>query len=185
MIKKNLTETEVFDLLRKIILSVTGVDEVIEADTPMGAPSGEYATLRVLQSSNGVAKGGTKEFKLADGRFKYEVRTPTSFECQINFYRGDVIRKAQKLRHCDRLPTVQGLLVINGLGWMTSSEVQNLTTLQFDRSESRAFVSVTLVGEVYINETVDPIEEVTATVADNGNDLETVTVSSSDIFKGD
>lgn len=159
-----MTRLELFQILRPIILSKTGVPECILADPNAPAPSGEYATIEPFSNISEIGIGGNtqEEVDAVDGNpaFKdLEITVKSSQEVQVsvNFYRGNARDYAPKLKQADQFPSVHETMLINGLGWMRTSEVNNLTTLNQAEQEPRAQIYIYLRRMESATETVQAI----------------------------
>ncbi|AUR93275.1 tail-completion protein [Vibrio phage 1.186.O._10N.286.49.E3] len=146
-----MTREELFDILRPIIVSKTGVPECILADPNAPAPSGEYASLEPFSNIVEIGTGGQtqKEIDAVDGDpdFKdLEITIKSSQEVQvsINFYRGGARDFANKVLQLDKHPSTHETMLVNGLGWMRTGSVNNLTALNQGNYEPRAQVDVFL-----------------------------------------
>lgn len=146
-----MTREELFDILRPIIASKTGVPECILADPNKKAPSGEYASIEPFSNIVEIGTGGQtqKEIDAVDGDpdFKdLEITIKSSQEVQvsINFYRGGARDFANKVLQLDKHPSTHEAMLINGLGWMRTGSVNNLTALNQGNYEPRAQVDVFL-----------------------------------------
>ena len=163
----------VYKALRQIVLKLTGVDECLLADQNTPAPSGTYATIRVAESIRPTSQGEVyrsynKESRTITERIKY----PVIYSATVNFYRGDAQRNASQLINCSRLSTIHDILLRNGLGWVDTDPVQNLTALQSNEQEQRAVIVIRLVGTQIISETVNTIEAIPSiTVEDERKDV--------------
>jgi len=181
----NMEKMAVFKALREIVMFVTRVPQCVIADTPIEAPKGAYATIRVMDGVRPTAKGGTLNVANPDGTMTVYQVIPTIFECSVNFYRGEALSYAAALANCSRLPTVHGILYRSELGWVESDPVQNLTAIQMNRSEQRAQVTVRLVGEIILDDSVGTIEHVGMAVTDeNRNELHAAAVDSNETNTG-
>ena len=152
---------EVYKALRQIVLKLTGVDECLLADQNTPAPSGTYATIRVAQSIRPASQGEVIRSYNKESRTVTErIKSPVIYSATVNFYRGDAQRNASRLVNCSRLSTIHEILLRNGLGWVDTDPVQNLTALQSNEQEQRAVITVRLVGTQIISETVNTIEAI-------------------------
>lgn len=158
-----MTRLELFQILRPIVISKTGVPECILADQNEPAPSGEYATIGFMPISE-IGTGGHsyKEVDAVDGNINFkdlEVTVKSSQEVQVsvNFYRGNARDYAPKLKQADQFPSVHETMLINGLGWMRTSEVNNLTALNQAEQEPRAQIYIYLRRMESATETVQAI----------------------------
>ena len=106
-----MTNSELFQILRPHIMTVTGVPECILADPNGPSPSGEYASVRPRQ---GIRERGQANIYTSDrpgNLVRTEVRAQIIADCEINFYRGNALQRAESLKECHKRPDVarQGL----------------------------------------------------------------------------
>lgn len=159
-----MTREQLFDILRPIITSKTGVPECILADPNSPAPKGEYASIEPFSNIVEIGTGGQsqKEIPAVDGNPSFkdlEITIKSSQEVQvsINFYRGNARDFANKVCQLDKHPSTHETMLINGLGWMRTGSVNNLTTLNQARFEARAQVDVFLRRMETATDTVQQI----------------------------
>ena len=151
----------VFKALRQIVLKLTGVNECYLADQNTPAQSGTYATIRVAQSIRPASKGGVfRSYDKEKRTVTEQIKSPVIYSATVNFYRGDAQRNASQLINCSRLSSIHEILLRNGLGWVDTDPVQNLTALQSNEQEQRAVITIRLVGTQIISETVNTIEAI-------------------------
>lgn len=157
---------ELFNILRPIVASVTGVPTVILADQVdsygkgLPAPAGEYATIEPKQSisqrgqANVIRKNSAVPQSVDD-----EVRAQIIVEASINVFRGvDAVSRVEKLLQCNKRPSVSAALRATKLGWQRTSAPNNLTGLQSGNPEQRAHVYLYLMYETSDIETINSIE---------------------------
>lgn len=152
-----MTSEEIFDILRPIIMTVTGVPECILEYTgttsPAPSPEGIYAAVRPQQS---ITQRGQANINRSAGTVaqtqQVEVKAQILCKAWINFYRGDAVSLALRLHQCNKRPDVSSILYKAGLGWMGTDAVNNLTELQSENMESRAMIAINLSYE-----TSDPV----------------------------
>ena len=168
-----MTDEEIFAILRTVIMTVTGVPECILGDQPAGAPSGEYAAVRCKQS---ITQRG------APFRIRTTSATPQSVDdkikrqiiatCSVNFYRGDALDRAERLKGCNFRSDISAILYKASLGWFGTDNVNNLTSLQSSRMEQRAQINIRLAYETIDEYTINSIEKIPYSIEDaNGNIL--------------
>ena len=155
-----MTNIELFDIIRPIIISVTGVPECILADPNAPAPSGEYAAVRPKQSISERGQSNIIRTNGTGNELDVDVRAQIIAECSVNFYRGNAVDYAEKLKQCNKRPDVSASLYRAGVGWNRTSSVNNLTTLQSDNQEQRAQISLYLMYEATDSVTINSIERV-------------------------
>lgn len=144
-----MTNEQLFAILRPIVLSVTGVPECILADGKPGAkaPSGAYASIRPRQSvtERGQANIYTKD--IPGDLVEFDVRAQVIASCSINFFRGNALEYAERLKECNKRPDVSIALFKAGVGWGGTDAVNNLTGLQSAEWEQRAQITIRLMYE--------------------------------------
>lgn len=162
-----MTSLELFKLLRPIILTVTGVPECIMADPNAQAPTGPYASVRVRQA---IRERGQANVKVSDlpvtRQVRYDLRAQIICDVSVDFYRGEAMEYAEKLKECHKRPDVPWILMRAGVGWGGTEAVNNLTALQSGNFEQRAQITIRLYYEAVDIVDVNRIERVTATVED-------------------
>lgn len=178
-----MTSEEIFDILRPIIISVTGVTECIlevtGIDSPAPSPTSEYAVVRPQQSitERGQANINRKAGALASTQ-DIDVRAQIICTAWVNFYRGDATNRASKLKQCNKRSDISSALFRAGLGWLGTSPVNNLTGLQFETVESRAQIAITLAYETSDPIVINSIDNVPITVEyENGDIITTVNIT--------
>lgn len=155
-----MTNLELFNIMRQIVLNVTGVPEVILANPNAPSPLGEYASIKPKQS---IAQRGqanihrkTSSTPLSQDE---EVRAQIIAECSINFYRGASSRdRVERLLQCNKRSDISGLLFTNGLGWNRAGPINDLDFLQSNNWEQRAQISVFVMYETRDEITINSIE---------------------------
>lgn len=148
-----MTNEELFDVLRPIILTVTGVPECILANPNAPAPTGDYAAVQPQQFISERGQAHIVRTAKPGALMDVEVRAKIACTAWVNFYRGDTRSYAQRLKQCNKRPDISAQLFKANVGWVGTSEVNNLTALQSENFESRAQIAINLWYE-----TSDPIE---------------------------
>jgi len=169
-----MTDAELFKILRPIIITVTGVNEVILADPNAPAPTGTYAAVRPRQSVSERGQANIYHYDLPESAVRTDVRAQIVARCDINFYRGDAMLYAEKLKECHKRDDVRWTLFKNKIGWAGTEPVNNLTALQASNWEPRAQITVKLWYESSTTVDVNNIEQVTVSIQnEEGNTLRT------------
>jgi hypothetical protein len=138
---------ELFQILRPIVQTVTGVQTVILADQNQAAPKGEYVTIRPRQSINERGQANIRTKNVPGDKVSTDVRAQIIATCSLNFYRGEAMANAQKLKQCNKRPDVSMSLFKSKIGWGGTDAVNNLTSLQSSNWEQRAQVMIRLLYE--------------------------------------
>ena len=157
---------ELFNILRPIVESVTGVPTVIMTDqtasngSGIPSPSGEYATIEPKQS---ISQRGQANIYRANSMspqaVDVDVRAQIIVEASINVYRGvDAMSRLESLLQANKRPDVSAALRANKLGWQRTSTPNNLTRLQSGNPEQRAHVYLYLYYETSSAVTINNIE---------------------------
>lgn len=143
-----MTNEQLFAILRPILMIVTGVPECILADQNAESPTGEYASIRPRQSVSERGQANVTTVDKVGDLVTTDVRSQIIASCSINFYRGDAMARAERLKQCHKRPDVSMSLFLAGVGWLDASTVNNLTALQSSNWEQRAQVTVRVMYEV-------------------------------------
>ncbi len=155
-----MTNLELFNIMRQIVLIVTGVPEVILANPNAPSPKGEYASIKPKQSisQRGQANIHRKTSTTSQSQDE-DVRAQIIAECSINFYRGDSARdRAERLFQCNKRSDISALLFRNGLGWNREGPINDLDALQSNNWEQRAQISIFVMYETTSEITINSIE---------------------------
>ena len=172
-----MTDKEIFLILRPHILRVTGVPECILADPNAQAPTGEYASVRPRQGISERGQANIYNSNLPGDRVCTEVRSQIVAQCEVNFYRGEALRRAELLKECHKLPSVAWDLFKNKIGWGGTEPVNNLTALQASNFEQRAQIVIKLWYETSNIDDVNNILSASAIVEDEkAGTLQTIDV---------
>lgn len=146
-----MTNEEFFKKIRPIILLATGVPECLLADQPgtgsMPAPHGPYATVTPRQSVGERGQANINMRNLPGNLVEYDVRAQIMCSCSVNFYRGEALMFAERLKQANKRPDVSALLYKAGIGWNMADAVNNLTSLQSANFEQRAQITLRLMYE--------------------------------------
>ncbi|PPC95719.1 MAG: hypothetical protein CTY32_08560 [Methylotenera sp.] len=142
-----MTNEELFTVLRKIVMDVTGVPECILADQNKQAPKGAYASIKPRQSISERGQANIYTANVAGDKVRGDVRAQIMCTCSINFYRGNALELAERLKQCNKRYDVSIDLYKAKLGWNGTSNVNNLTALQANNQEQRAQIDIRLMYE--------------------------------------
>jgi hypothetical protein len=161
----NVTNDELFDILRPIIITVTGVPECILANPNNPSPAGEYASVQPMQAiaSRGQPNQVRSTSAVIDS-VDIEIRRQVQCTVNVNFYRGDTRYRASLLDGCNKRPDISADLYSNKLGWRSIGPINNLTALQSDNYESRSQVNINLWYEQTDELIINSIESATVEV---------------------
>lgn len=151
-----MTRDEIFNILKPIVQSVTGLQTVILADeldaSGVGRPSpnGEYITIEPKQSLTQRGQANIHRSNSAtDQSVDVDVRAQVIVEASINCFRGrDAITRVSRLQQCNKRPDVSATLRSAKLGWQRVSSPNNLTRLQSGNPEQRAQCYIYLYYEM-------------------------------------
>lgn len=139
-----MTDLELFQILRPHIMTVTGVPQCILADPNAYSPSGEYASVRPRQSVSERGQANIYTRDIPDNKVRTEVRAQIIASCEVNFYRGRALERAEMLKQCHKRPDVAWDLFRHKIGWASTEPVNNLTALQASNFEQRAQIVIKL-----------------------------------------
>lgn len=157
---------EIFNILRPIVASVTGVTNVIMTDqvasngSSLPSPSGEYITIEPKQSVNERGQANIhRSTSLSPSAIDVDVRAQIIVEASINVFRGvDAISRIGRLLQADKRPDVKNALRTNNIGWQRTSAPNNLTRLQSGNPEQRSQLYIYLYYETRDPVTINNIE---------------------------
>ena len=146
-----MTNEELFKKLRPIVMLATGVPECILADQAgpgsMPAPKGAYATITPRQyiGERGQANVTTRD--IPGDLVESEVRAQIMCSASINFYRGEALMYAERLKQANKRPDISIMLFKAKIGWNSTDGVNNLTSLQSANFEQRSQITLRLMYE--------------------------------------
>lgn len=154
-----MTNEELFDKIRPIVLAATGVPEVIFANQGKSghAPDGPYASVFPRQTVRQRGQSNTFRKNGPNNQIVTAVRAQVIATCSINFYRGDAHQYAERMFECNKHPNISMMLMRAGLGWNGADNANDLTALQSAAWEPRAQVSIRLM---YVAESVSEINNI-------------------------
>lgn len=147
-----MTNEELFQIMRPIVETVTGLTQVILADPNAPAPLGEYCAIRPKQSI--AERGQANIYYTDDGTnpdVSVDVRAQIVCEMLLEFYRGEALSYAELIKQANKRPDISLALykaTPQPIGWQRTSNVINLTALQSDNFEQRAQISIYLLYEL-------------------------------------
>jgi hypothetical protein len=175
-----MTDEQLFDVLRPLILTVTGVPECILANPNAPSPSGAYCSVRAHQGITQRGQANNYKRNIPNGPYidvEKDARAQIIAKCAIEFFRGDAMNFAQKLLQMNRRPDVQAALFKANIGWQGTGPINNITALQSDNFESRAYIDVHLMYETSDPVVINQIASAQVIVEDEkSNELANITV---------
>lgn len=146
-----MTNEELFAKLRPIVMLATGVPECILADQSgpgsMPAPKGAYATITPRQYVGERGQANVKSRDIPGDKVEVDVRAQIMCSASINFYRGEALMYAERLKQANKRPDVSMMLLRAKIGWNSTDAVNNLTSLQSANFEQRAQITIRLMYE--------------------------------------
>lgn len=158
-----MTRQELFEIIRPMIVTATGVPECILADPNAPSPDGEYAVIELLPITQ-VGQGGQKydEIDAVDGNPDFKdlevtIRQSQEIQVSVNFYRGAARDYAPRLMQAANIPSINESLIRHRLGWMRTGPVNNLTALNQGNYEPRAQIDIFIRRMDEIKSTVQQI----------------------------
>lgn len=146
-----MTNQEFFAKLRPIVMLATGVPECILADQPgpgsMQAPEGAYATITPRQYVGERGQANVTSRDIPGDLVEFEVRAQIMCSCSVNFYRGEALMYAERLKQANKRPDISIMLFKAKIGWNSADGVNNLTSLQSANFEQRSQITLRLMYE--------------------------------------
>lgn len=146
-----MTNEELFAVLRPIVMLATGVPECILADQAgpgsMPAPKGPYATITPRQSVSERGQANIITRDVPGDQVEVDVRAQIMCAASVNFFRGQALMFAERLKQANKRPDVSAMLFKAKIGWNSADAVNNLTSLQSANFEQRAQITIRLMYE--------------------------------------
>lgn len=146
-----MTNEELFAVLRPIVMLATGVPECILADQAgpgsMPAPKGPYATITPRQAVGERGQANIVSRDMPGDQVEIDVRAQIMCAASVNFYRGQALMFAERLKQANKRPDVSVMLFKAKIGWSGADAVNNLTSLQSANFEQRAQITLRLMYE--------------------------------------
>ena len=156
-----MTNEELFAKLRPIVMLATGVPECILADQAgpgsMPAPKGAYATITPRQSVSERGQANIIARNIPGEQVEVDVRAQIMCSCSVNFYRGQALMYAERLKQANKRPDISMMLFKSGIGWNSTDAINNLTGLYQAAMEERAQLTLYLYGESVAEDRVQRI----------------------------
>lgn len=167
-----MTNDQIFDVMREIIILVTGVPECILDNQNAPSPSGEYCAVQPKQS---VTQRGQANIEYASAPGSIDmtqtIKSQMVAVCSINFYRGAALDYATLLAQANKRSDVSQILYRAGLGWLEVVSINNLTALQSEQWEPRAQISIRLGYEIEQTVTINTIERIPYSAENDDGDV--------------
>jgi hypothetical protein len=146
-----MTNQEFFAKLRPIVMLATGVSECLLADQigpgSMPAPTGAYATITPRQYVSERGQANVKSRDIPGDKVEFDIRAQIMCSCSVNFYRGEALMYAERLKQANKRPDISIMLFKAKIGWNSADGVNNLTSLQSANFEQRAQITLRLMYE--------------------------------------
>ena len=146
-----MTNQELFAKLRPIVMLATGVPECLLADQigpgSMPAPQGAYATITPRQSVSERGQANIISRNVPGEQVEVDVRAQIMCSASVNFYRGEALMYAERLKQANKRPDISMMLFRAKIGWNSTDAVNNLTSLQSANFEQRAQITIRLMYE--------------------------------------
>lgn len=146
-----MTNQELFAKLRPIVMLATGVPECLLADQigpgSMPAPQGAYATITPRHSVSERGQANIVSRNRPGELVEVDVRAQIMCSASVNFYRGEALMYAERLKQANKRPDVSMMLFRAKIGWNSTDAVNNLTSLQSANFEQRAQITIRLMYE--------------------------------------
>lgn len=176
-----MTNQELFAKLRPIVMLATGVPECLLADQigpgSMPAPKGAYATITPRQSVSERGQANIVSRNIPGNQVEVDVRAQIMCSASVNFYRGEALMYAERLKQANKRPDVSMMLFKARIGWNSTDAINNLTSLQSANFEQRAQITIRLMYETSSLPVVNNILSATVALQDEkARVIETFTV---------
>ena len=182
-----MTNNELYEIIRPIVIAVTGVPQVILADPNRQAPSGVYITVEPQQTvdergqANVIRTNVPSTTPVGLDDVQVDVRAQVIAQCSINVFTRKTGKTnpgaryiAGKLKQADKRPDVMASLINANVNWLRTSAVQNLSALQSRKWDSRAQIDIFLGYETSDVTTINAIYQTSWAIEDDkANTLET------------
>ncbi len=162
-----MTDLELFNLMRPIIMDITGVPECIMTDPNEKAPSGPYAAFKPKRNTTNRGQPNVTRKNGVGATIDVKVEPQLITECVIDFYRTGARDYAQLLEGANKYPDVSRALFLARTGWQKTGPMQDLTALQADNQEERSQISVFLMYSPERTVAINSIERVRVDVEDH------------------
>lgn len=113
----------------------------------MPAPNGPYATITPRQSVGERGQANITSRDIPGDLVQYDVRAQIMCAVSVNFYRGEALMYAERLKQANKRPDVSMMLFKAKIGWNSTDAVNNLTSLQSANFEQRSQITLRLMYE--------------------------------------
>ncbi|MNF67958.1 hypothetical protein D3C84_497890 [compost metagenome] len=113
----------------------------------MLAPNGAYATITPRQYVVERGQANVTSRDIPGDKVEFDVRAQIMCSASINFYRGEALIHAERLKQANKRPDISMMLFKSKIGWNSTDGVNNLTSLQSANFEQRAQITVRLMYE--------------------------------------
>lgn len=177
-----MTDDELFDVLRQVVLISTGLENCVLADQNAPSVKGEYATIKPNQTVNQRGQANVSRSSVPGvPTVNIDIRSQVISTCSVNFYRGNARNNALKLKQCNKRPDVSEILFKAGVGWNHAGPVNDISALQSGNIEQRTQLNLFVMYELLTQTTQNSIERITLIGEDrNGDVLSTTEIISPD-----
>ena len=143
-----MTDIELFNILRPIVMKITGVPQCILADQNQQAPNTPYATIRPRQSITERGQANIYNKDIPGAKVEGDARAQVICTASVQFWRGDALMYAERLKQGNKRFDVSIDLFKAKIGWQGTGPVNNLTVLQSANQEQRSQIDIRLMYEV-------------------------------------
>lgn len=113
----------------------------------MPAPKGEYATITPRQSVSERGQANIHARDVPGDLVEVDVRAQIMCSVSVNFYRGEALLYAERLKQANKRPDISMMLFREKIGWNSTDAVNNLTSLQSANFEQRSQITLRLMYE--------------------------------------
>lgn len=139
-----MTDEQLFKILRPLVVTVTGCNQIILAAQNSKAPVGEYGSIQIRYHNAERGHGMVSQKNIPDARMEVSVKPQRIMTCVAEFYRGDAKVYAERMQQMQRRGDVVWPLFRHKIALSDVRPVHDLTALQSSNWEPRARVEFVL-----------------------------------------
>lgn len=139
-----MTDAELFQLLRPLVMTVTGCPQIILAAQNSQAPKGEYGSIQIRYQNDERGHGIIHSRNVPGDQIEFNVKPQRIMTCVAEFYRGNAKLYAERMQAMQRRDDVIWPLYKSGISLVDVRAVSDLTALQSSNWEQRARVEFVL-----------------------------------------
>ncbi len=161
-----MTDLELFQKIRGIILAASGVPECIFADQAAIAPNGLYASVRITGSAENIGAPARRYIAAPDRKVEQQIKKTQNVTVEINIYRSGALDAARRLSNCNYRSDVRSKCIREKIEIVKIGAVNNLSALESAFIEERANLQMILSFKTLESVTINNIERVPLSVED-------------------